>query len=267
MYGNKLLFVFLVFIFSSCKELFQYNPNEVRVDAANKNLNEKNIQKLIAAAVPDTVKFILIGDSQRFYNELDDFVEIANTLKGIQFVVLAGDISDFGLNKEFDWIARSLKKLQVPFISVIGNHDMLANGRLVYKEMFGAEDFTFRVGPNKFICLNTNSLEVGFNGSLPNLTWLQQQLSDTATYSNAFVISHIPPFDGGFDDKLEQPYAAVLATNQKVRLSLHGHQHRFSRSIPYNDGKEYIIVGSQNKRNYVLVSVWNDQYKAEEFYY
>ncbi|MFN2439489.1 MAG: metallophosphoesterase, partial [Chitinophagaceae bacterium] len=171
---NSLLWKFAILIgcFSltsiSCKKAFLYNLNEVRLEENQKNLNAKNIQKIEAIRPLDTLKFILIGDSQRFYSELDDFVKEANGLKNIAFVALAGDISDFGLSKEFQWVNRKLTKLSMPYIAVIGNHDMLANGRKVYEQMFGAEDFTFTCNGNKFICLNTNSREKGFDGSLPN---------------------------------------------------------------------------------------------------
>jgi Icc-related predicted phosphoesterase len=263
------LFLYLVSILSllSCKDVFQYNPNEVRLDESQRNLNAKNIQKINALSPVDTVKFILIGDSQRFYDELDDFVAVANKLKGVAFVLLAGDISDFGLNREYEWIHRSLAKLQMPYIGVIGNHDMLANGRIVYKQMFGAENFSFSYSDNQFICLNTNSLETGFDGSLPDLPWLQQQLSGVSKYKNAFIISHIPPFSDGFDKKLEHSFSSLLAAHNEVKLSLHGHHHRFSISKPYNNGPEYVVVGSLNKRNYALFSVWGEQYKIDEVYY
>lgn len=209
----------------------------------------------------------MIGDSQRFYNELDDFVEEANQMKDVAFIVLAGDISDFDLNKEFKWIHRSLRKLSMPYIAVIGNHDMLANGRIVYQQMFGPEDFTFTCNGNKFICLNTNSREVSFNGSLPNIPWLQQQLSDLSGYNNAFVISHVPPFNSDFDKQLEKQFSSLLASNSKVRLSMHGHLHYYREEEIYNDGLKYVVVGAINKRNYALISVWGNQYSVKEVYY
>ncbi len=257
----------LSFTNHSCKKAFLYNLNEIRLEENEKDLNAKNIKKIEAMTSKDTLKFILIGDSQRFYDELDDFVEEANQLKDISFIILAGDISDFGLSKEFQWIHRSLNKLSMPYIAVIGNHDMLANGRIVYQQMFGPEDFTFTFNGNKFICLNTNSREVGFNGSLPNIPWLQQQLSDPLNYQNAFVISHVPPFDSDFDKKLEKQFSSLLSGNSKVRLSMHGHLHNYREEEVYNDGLKYVVVGSMNKRNYALISVWGDQFSVEEVYY
>ena len=99
----QLAAVFLFFL-TSCKDPFLYNINEVRLNEDERNLNAKNIQKIQMLAPADTLKFILIGDSQRFYDEVEDFVTHVNGLKNISFVLLAGDITDFGLNKEYRWI-------------------------------------------------------------------------------------------------------------------------------------------------------------------
>jgi 3',5'-cyclic-AMP phosphodiesterase len=252
----------------SCKDLFQYSPNEVRLEEDETNVNLRNIQRIEALPQRDTLKFILIGDSQRFYDETADFVTVANQRNDISFVVLAGDISDFGLNKEFKWVNRELKKLKVPYIGVIGNHDMLANGRLVFNKMYGPDNFAFTCNDTRIICLNTNSREVGFDGSLPNLSWLNTELKQSASFKNAFVISHVPPFDhADFDQTLERPYANLLASSSNVLASLHAHEHTSTRVRPYESGMEYFVTATVNKRIYSVISVWDHQYTIEEVEY
>lgn len=248
-----------------CKDLFQYSPKEVRLDDEETNINLKNIPRIEALPSRDTLKFILIGDTQRFYDQVESFVAAVNKRNDISFVVLAGDISDFGLNKEFKWVHRELKKLKMPYIGVIGNHDMLSNGRLIFNKLYGPENFSFSCNGTRFVCLNTNSREVGFDGSIPNLSWLDTELKQAASYTNAFVISHVPPFSkADFDSDLELPYAARLAYNKNVRASLHAHDHTTKRLRPYNDGLEYFVIGTINKRTYAVVKVWDDQYTIEE---
>lgn len=247
----------------SCKDLFQYSPNEVRLDEHEKNLNQKNIQKIQAAHPRENFRFILIGDAQRFYDEVEDFVGSVNALDDIAFVVLAGDITDFGLNREYRWINERLGKLKVPYVAVIGNHDMLANGRAVYRQMYGEENFSFTYSGTRFVCLNTCSNERGFDGSIPDMPWLTSQLSDTLNYQNAFVVSHMPPFDVGFDKRMEQSYAQLMSSNKRIKMSLHGHKHAASRTSPYGDGFEYLVVGSMNKRGYYIISVGEKGYQVE----
>lgn len=251
----------------SCKKLIQYSPNEIRLAEADKALNSKNIQKIQTLPYKDTFRFVVIGDAQRFYENLDDFVSTVNTGEDVAFVLLNGDISDFGLNREFQWISRSLKRLRAPFIAVIGNHDMLANGRGVYGQMFGAENFSFAYSGCRFICLNTNSREVGFDGTIPDLPWLQKEVGLLSGHRPAFVFSHVPPFDADFDQQKANRYDSIMATSNKVPLSVHGHQHRYTVSRPYPSGVEYLVVSSTNKRNYALITVSRNNYTIEQKFF
>lgn len=260
---KPLIAAFLVLSLVSCKDLFQYSPNEVRLEEHEKNLNQKNIQKIRALAPKESFRFILIGDSQRFYEEIEDFVASVNALDDISFVVLAGDITDFGMNKEFRWVHERLGKLKIPYIGVIGNHDMLANGRTLYEQMYGPENFSFMYSGTKIVCLNTNSNERGFDGSIPNMPWLNKELADTLNYHSAFVVSHMPPFDVGFDKRMEQEYAQLMSGNKRIKMSLHGHKHSYARTAPYGDGFEYLVVGSMNKRAYSIISVGEKGYDVE----
>lgn len=258
------LFTLLLFSLISCKKYFQYSPNEVRLEESEKNLNQKNIAKIQSLPTKDSFSFIVTGDTQRFYEELDEFVIHVNARNDISFVIINGDISDFGQNMEFKWIARSLAKLKIPYIAVIGNHDMLANGRQIFNQMFGPDNFSFSYGNYKFICLNSNSREKGFDGSLPDLNWLNTQLSQLSHSRQAFVFSHVPPFNQDFDQNLVQPFATALALSGKVNLSIHGHHTVFSISKPYGPDVEYVIAGSVNKNSYALISVHNEFYNVRK---
>lgn len=251
----------------SCKELFQYSPNDVRLEESEKRLNQKNIEKINKLPVSDTFRFIVIGDSQRFYDEMEDFVTEVNRLQNISFVILNGDIVDFGLNREFKWINQRMSRLKVPYVAVIGNHDMLANARLIYNEMFGPENFTFSYGNNKFICLNSNSQETGFNGTLPNISWLQSQLNNTTADKNVFVVCHVPPFSTDFDPNLVEAYTSTLSSHNKVRLSINAHLQNYQYSQPYADGVDYLVPSGMNKRSYVIISVTSENYDVQQVFY
>src|SRR6187455_3237714 len=206
-----LSFVLLSILSSSCKKLFSYSANEIQIEEKDKNQNIKNIERLQSKEPNDSFRFVVISDCQRFYDEMDEFVDKINKYPGISFVLLNGDLTDFGLRSEYLWISQRLQKLSFPFLVVIGNHDMLGNGRELYKQMYGPENFGFSFSGHKFIVLNSNSQEVGHNGSLPDTTWLQQELSATPSQQKIFIISHIAPFSGDFDRSLEQPYVRMLA--------------------------------------------------------
>jgi 3',5'-cyclic AMP phosphodiesterase CpdA len=251
----------------SCKKFIEYSPNEVRLSDSEKSLNARNIARIEAAPAGDSFQFAVIGDTQRSYDELEDFVNSVNQRKDVSFVVVNGDITDFGQAKEYQWVNRTLEQLHVPYVAVIGNHDMLANGRLAFHQMFGPNNFSFSHDSTKFICLNSCSREYGYDGTVPDLNWLQGQLSDLSGYTAAFVICHVPPFHQDFDQNLSEAYNRLLVQSGKVHLSIHGHTHTYSDTRPYGKEIEYLVTGATDKRHYVLITVRNDAYEIERVEY
>ncbi|RYY53077.1 MAG: metallophosphoesterase [Chitinophagaceae bacterium] len=263
---NRILpFLFLIFLSSSCKKMFVYHPNEVRPDETD--MNAKNIAKLAAVPPASSFSFILIGDTQRFYDELDDFVKMVNDRDDVTFVVLDGDLTDFGLNFEYNQVAQRLNQIRIPVISVLGNHDMLANGTQIFRKMFGPENFTFSYSNTKFVALNTNSRETDFDGTVPDINWMQKEVDDDDGFTNVFVVSHVAPFSTDFDKSLEPAYQEVIRSNPKARLSLHAHEHSWALTQPYEDDVDYLQVGYTGERNYALVSVNGEKHTIEKKYY
>lgn len=253
--------VFLLMSLVSCRQ-FEFHPNEVRPD--EKDLNRKNIDRIESINAQTDFNFILLGDTQRHYEDLEDFVRHVNGIDSIAFVLLAGDLVDFGLSKEYNWIVDELKKLRIPFVSVIGNHDLLANGGKIFRDMFGPDNFSFSYGKTKFICINTNSREYDYNGHVPDIEWLKKELQNDSGYDNIFVLSHVPPFSVDFDRDLELPYAEALAAQPKTRISLHGHEHHYNLSYPYPGGIPYLVAAAANRRSYVTISVKGNQYSINQ---
>jgi 3',5'-cyclic-AMP phosphodiesterase len=144
---------------------------------------------------------------------------------------------------------------------------MLANARLIYQQMFGAENFSFHYCGYKFICLNSNSREVGFNGTIPDVTWLENEINTISYKQKGFVFSHVSPFSTDFDPQLSGVYASVLARGNKVRYSIHGHDHNFSLSQPYGPPVHYLIAPSVNKKKFALVKVRPDTTIVNEIFY
>ncbi|TMI97178.1 MAG: metallophosphoesterase [Bacteroidetes bacterium] len=258
-----LLSIFLI----SCEKTFTYNANEIQIDEKDKDQNTKNLERLRSTPENGSFNFVVIADTQRFYEELDDLVEKLNSYPDISFVVLNGDMTDFGLRSEYVWISHRLQKLSVPFLVVIGNHDMLGNGRELYKQMYGPENFGFSFSDHKFIILNSNSQEVGHNGSLPDTTWLQQELAATPSQQKIFIISHIAPFSGDFDRSLEQSYVSMLVKNGNVIYSIHGHDDISYLGQPYGPPVNYLMVNSIHERSFVLIKINPTNTEVEKIFF
>lgn len=256
----------LFFILSGCS-LFEYHPYETNLDERYRNLNSAAIAKIRSSpSHDDTIRLISMGDTQRFYDEVEDFVASANQQKA-DFVLLTGDISDFGIKDEFLWVHDIMSKLKMPYVAVIGNHDLSGNGETIFKKMYGAVNDTFTVKRHKFILLNTNSREYQFNGAVPDIAWLKDQLATDGNFDHASVVSHIPPFDHDFDPDLEDAFVTAVQDSRKVKLCLHSHQHTFRDTIPYSDNIRYLISTSMDDRMYLLIKLFDGQYTYEKIYY
>lgn len=251
-----LLLIAAILFFSACKRNFQYSVLEVKPLA--RNMNQKAIEQIQELTPTDTFSFLFISDTQIAYDELEEFVEFANrkySLDSVSFVLHGGDFSDYGANFEYNLYYDDIRKLKFPIVGVIGNHDMLGNGREVYRRYFGHENFSFTFGSTKFIAFNSNSREVSFDGTVPNLDWIKSEQAVNNEVKNIIYLSHVPPYSPDFDpDKLEA-YTALLAHNSKSLLSLHGHTHTYRFDQPFNDGVDYLVAPSLISRSFILVHV------------
>lgn len=252
-------------------ELFEFSPNEIRTTEEYHDLTRKNLEALAQRPLPangDTLRFIFTGDPQRFYAEADELVASVNQQRDIAFVAIAGDISDFGLIREFRWVHDKMRQLHVPYLTVIGNHDHAANGRQSYQEVFGPLNYSFRYAGTQFVLVNTNGREYNFNGQVPDVGWLHRQLADTVGVRRQIVMSHVPPMDEDFDRQLEKPYVDALASAPLVMMQLNGHRHGFSETWPYEGTIPYITSASFQKNRYLIINLWGKrEFKLETVYF
>lgn len=257
-YYPSFLLLFIL-ILSGC-EKFESSPNQVFSDNTPRNLNAYNISRLVSQTEQDdTLRIVFTGDSQRYYDEAEPLVKKVNSLKDVDFMIIAGDLTDFGLRQEFEWINDIFSGLHIPYISAIGNHDVIGNGKKTFEYMFGPTDFSFVFKHTKFIFHNTNSREYNFNGNVPNISWLAQQCTPEPGVKYVIPVSHVQPYDGDFDRNLEQSYAQTLRKTSGLLLSLHGHHHHTTDHYPYEDNVRYLNSNAVDKRAFLLLEIYNGE--------
>lgn len=196
---NKYLYTPLIIIIftatlHSC-DMIEYHPYDGRV-SGEKNINAKNIERIEESCKgKETIRFAVISDTQRWYDETGSFVNALNKRNDIDFVLHAGDVSDFGFTKEFTWMRDILNKLNVPYVVLLGNHDCLANGEDIFKTVFGEPNFSFLAGDTKFICLNTNALEFDYSRPVPDFKFIEEEYKDSREeYKKTIFAMHVRPF-------------------------------------------------------------------------
>ncbi len=123
-----LLVLGIISLFFNGCEMIDYHPYDVDIQGKT-NLNNKNITKIENNCKDkDTIRFVVMGDTQSRYDDTEDFVNQLNTLDNIDFVIHGGDISDFGMTDEFLLQRDIMNKLDIPYVVLIGNHDCIGNG-------------------------------------------------------------------------------------------------------------------------------------------
>ena len=259
-----LICILLFILLQSCDTLFEIHPYDGKVTGET-NINSKNINRIENnCAEKTTIRFIMMGDTQRRYDETGKFVAAVNKRDDIDFVIHGGDISDFGLGKEFMWQRDILNKLKVPYVAILGNHDCLGTGESVYREIFGKENFSFMAGNVKFLCLNTIALEYDYSYPVPDFGFLEEELNaDTPNHTKTVVAMHAPPYSEQFNNNVAKMFQQSIKQFPELQFCIYAHVHNIYATDIFKDGVMYYSTASIEKCNYLLLTITPDGYTYE----
>lgn len=247
----KLLIIqLLAFIMISCSQVIDYSPYDA--DINHRDVNTENIKKIKDESRDvDSLIFIAISDTHTKYNDLKSAINFINKLDDVSFVIVCGDITNLGLYKEFDDYYHIMSRLKMPFITAIGNHDYLSNGKLIYEKMFGPTNFYFDIGNYRMVVFDNVVWENG--NQEPDFEWFQQTLNIPEGMTS-IACYHIHRFD----PQLENGYAdKMLGIIEKypVSLSIFGHGHDYWEEEVNN--RRYLMVPDITMRNMTKITLAN----------
>jgi Icc protein len=208
--------------------------------------------------------FAVFADPHLQYDELRGAVQRANKDSSLRFVIVAGDATQYGLEREYAWFLKIMSRLSVPYVTVIGNHDALANGARIYRDLLGPLNYSFRYDDVKFVLFN--DIVWQFPPPVPDTAWLDSQLAPFPGVSRVIAVSHIPPFGEQFDSAGEKALASLLA-RRHVSLSIYGHTHHYTYRQYYGDGVPYLVADDIGKRNYLRITVADTGFVVERIFY
>lgn len=263
-----LLSIIFALVLHSC-EMIEYHPYDGRVTGET-DINNKNIARIEKACRnKESIRFVVASDTQRWYDETEDFVNSVNSLSNIDFVIHGGDVSDFGLTREFLWQRDILNRLHVPYVVLLGNHDCLANGVEVFQRVFGDINFSFIAGRTKFVCLNTNALEFNYSFSVPDFEFIEKELvSSKDKYDKTVVAMHARPFSEQFNNNVANVFQRYIKEFPNLQFCLNGHDHRLTADNLFEDGIMYYGSPNIKKRTYLIFTLLPDntyKYETVEF--
>ena len=244
--------------FTAC-DLIDYHPYDVRVDGAH-GINARSMARSEAATSGrDSVRFVLISDTQRWYDETLAAVRSINARTDIDFVIHGGDISDFGATQEFEAQRDILEKLRVPYVVILGNHDCLGTGADAYRYIFGSPDFAFNAGDIHFICLNTNAFEYDYSTDIPNFPFLSADLSALPSGIRRTVVAmHAQPKSEQFNNNVAELFEYRITRYPGLAFCLCGHGHHTQLNEWFGDGVLYYECASAKHREYLIFTLKSD---------
>jgi 3',5'-cyclic AMP phosphodiesterase CpdA len=165
-------------------------------------------------------------------------IETLNALQpSPDLVVISGDLADTAAAEEYEHLKKLLAPLQLPFVSVPGNHDSREQMRAAFPDQAyaapsGALNQTRALGDLDLILLDS-SVPRRPHGELDDATlrWLDATLGGSEARP-ALLFLHHPPFITGITHMDRQnlgnaeSLAAIVRRHQRVRLIACGHVHR-----------------------------------------
>lgn len=261
---KSIKYILLLILFTSCDDIFEYHPYDVKI-TGERHINKKNIQRIESELKDkDTLKVAFLGDSQGWLDETLDFVKDVNKRNDADFVIHLGDITDYGNTKDFMWQRDILNKLNIPYVVIIGNHDVVGTGDEAFIEIFGDRNYSFIASRTKFVCINTNAIEYDYSISVPDFDFLEEEITkDTAMYDNTVVCMHAPPFNVQFNNNVVKSFQKYIRSFKGIMFCTAGHVHRFQAKDIYGDGLIYYCADCILHRNYLLFTITKGKYEYE----
>jgi len=153
------------------------NSNPTQLQKIDKNHNE--------------FSFAVFGDNKnsvKTFNNLISKLNKDNTL----FAIDVGDLAYDGEKEKLSFFVNQTRKLNKPLLTVVGNHEIIEEGRANYHVLFGKSYYSFSVGNSYFIILDDSN---GENLDAQQLDWLKNELKKAQDYKNRFIFMHIPLYD------------------------------------------------------------------------
>ncbi len=196
---------------------------------------------------PETFQFAVVSDrtgghrAQVFSRAVDRL----NLLQP-EFVVSVGDLIEGGKKKpeqiENEWkeFDGYVKKLQMPFFYVPGNHDTaLAGNDAIWKERYGRRYYHFVYRNVLFLCLNTDDHEGGSGAprlGMEQVAYARKALADNRGVRWTIVLLHKPIWTA--DNLKKRGWLAVeRALADRPYTVFCGHVHRYRKFV--RQGRDY----------------------------
>lgn len=185
-----------------------------------------------------------------------------NSMNGVAFTIISGDITELGWNDQFALAKTILDSLRTPYHIIPGNHDTKwsESGCTEFARLWGADKFSFEFAGFRFIGLHEGPIMKMGDGHLPpeDLRWLDSVLAHLQNKTQPLIFVTHYPLDSGLDNWYELTDRARQFNTQAVLVG-HGHTNReyTFEGIPGTMGRSNLRA-RMSVGGYNIVDVRND---------
>ncbi|MBN1970565.1 MAG: metallophosphoesterase [Candidatus Delongbacteria bacterium] len=246
----RYLIIFIIALLINGCRFFQYSIYDDDVNSDYRNILYRNIHQIISVLESDQKKefsFAIISDTHTRYKDLHDVISKINRLDNVDFTIILGDITDLGLKFEFENSIEEFERLKNPYLTVIGNHDYLSQGKSIYKQTLGETNLAFTANNDKFIFFDDVVWEN--DNKSPDFNWLKEEI-ESSNSENIFLFAHIPEDNNQM--KLYRKQYENIISNCTNLYRFHGHTHHQKIEWPK------ITVDDIESRSILIISVDNE---------
>jgi outer membrane protein assembly factor BamB/predicted phosphodiesterase len=148
-----------------------------------------------------------------------------NAQSNLDFVIVSGDISEFGSDQQLQLAKSIFDDCKIPCYLTPGNHDCKwsESGGTEFVKLWGADRFVFDAGGYTFISIHEGPvIKMGDGHFAPqDLRWLEATLQSLPKGRPVIFVTHYP-----LDDQLDNWYQAIdLLKKFNIQAVLVGHGH------------------------------------------
>lgn len=209
---------------------------------------------VIPTATPIPMRFGVMADVHNDTEQLKLFLDAAKS-RGIELVIIAGDLTIDGSEAELRAVKKVLEESGVRYLAVPGNHDHWGSKDRagLFTKIFGADYQSFYEGSNKVILIN--------NGSWRGLgdeqwRWIQNEVRECRKFK-CVAIAHMPLNHGTSEhimgensDRVTEEAGKLLdlLVSNNVKEMITGHLH-YSTSYELQGLRTTIAGAVSRSRN------------------
>ena len=126
--------------------------------------------------------------------DLERTVADINMQSDIDFVLITGDVTEMGTDKELALAKKILNKIEIPYYIIPGNHDTgwSESGGVSFIREFGADKFVFEHEGYKIIGCASGPYVRMSDGHIPRdaVVWLEKVLQETPKDQPVIFVNH-----------------------------------------------------------------------------